>query len=294
MMAQVKQKRHWVSYLALGIGILSLGLSPVLVRLANAPGAVSMFYRVGIAVVLLALPFFWEVKNKTPLPRRGIWLALLGGLLFSGDLVFWSTGVMLSGATNPTLMASTAPVWVSLGAIIFFRENLPAKFWAGLVLAMVGAIIVLEVDHLQAVELGLGTLFGLIAAVFYGSYFLVTQLGREMLDSLTYFWIAALSNTVALLVFCLAFRQALIGYTLYTYLIFLTMGILAQVGGFLSITYAQGFLSASIVSTTLLIQPVITALLAALLLGESFLGLQVLGGIVLLGGVVIVNLTHPG
>lgn len=292
-MGQVKQKRHWASYLALGVGILSLGLSPVLVRLAKAPGAVSMFYRVGIAVVLLALPFFQDVKNKAPLPRRGMWLALLGGLFFSGDLVFWSTGVMLSGATNPTLMASTAPIWVCMGAMIFFREKLPAKFWGGLFLALVGAIIVLEVDHLQAVELGLGTLFGLIAAVFYGSYFLVTQLGREMLDSLTYFWIAALSNTAALLVFCLVFRQPLIGYSLYTYLIFLTMGILAQVGGFLSITYAQGYLSASIVSTTLLVQPVITALLAALLLGESLLGLQVLGGIVLLGGVVIVNLTRP-
>jgi drug/metabolite transporter (DMT)-like permease len=291
-MGQVKQKRHWASYLALGVGILSLGLSPVLVRLAKAPGAVSMFYRVGIAVVLLALPFFQDVKNKAPLPRRGMWLALLGGLFFSGDLVFWSTGVMLSGATNPTLMASTAPIWVCLGAMIFFCEKLPVKFWGGLVLALVGAIIVLEVDHLQAVELGLGTLFGLIAAVFYGSYFLVTQLGREMLDSLTYFWIAALSNTAALLVFCLVFRQPLIGYSLYTYLIFLTMGILAQVGGFLSITYAQGYLSATIVSTTLLVQPVITALLAALLLGESLLGLQVLGGIVLLGGVVIVNLTR--
>ena len=200
---------------------------------------------------------------------------------------------MLSGATNPTLMASTAPIWVCLGAMIFFREKLPAKFWGGLVLALVGAIIVLEVDHLKAVELGLGTLFGLIAAMFYGSYFLVTQLGREMLDSLTYFWIAALSNTAALLVFCLVFRQPLIGYTLNTYLIFLTMGILTQVGGFLSITYAQGYLSASIVSTTLLVQPVITAFLATLLLGESLLGLQVLGGIVLLGGVVIVNLTRP-
>jgi drug/metabolite transporter (DMT)-like permease len=200
---------------------------------------------------------------------------------------------MLSGATNPTLMASTAPIWVCLGAMIFFREKLPAKFWGGLVLALVGAIIVLEVDHLKAVELGLGTLFGLIAAMFYGSYFLVTQLGREMLDSLNYFWIAALNNTAALLVFCLVFRQPLFGYSRYTYLIFLAMGILAEVGGFLSITYAQGYLSASIVSTTLLVQPVITALLAALLLGESLLGLQVLGGIVLLGGVVIVNLTRP-
>jgi len=89
-MGQVKQKRHWASYLALGVGILSLGLSPVLVRLAKAPGAVSMFYRVGIAVVLLALPFFLEVKNKAPLPRR-----ILSNLLCWADcssLVTWSSG----------------------------------------------------------------------------------------------------------------------------------------------------------------------------------------------------------
>jgi drug/metabolite transporter (DMT)-like permease len=61
------------------------------------------------------------------------------------------------------------------------------------------------------------------------------------------------------------------------------------VAGYLAINYALGHLPASIVSPTMLGQPVLTALLAGPLLGET-LGLwQVVGGVAVLGGVYLVH-----
>ena len=107
------------AYLALGVGILSLGFSAIFVRWANAPGIVTSFYRMTIAAALLAWPFYRRVKaNKVSLSRQGLRFAVLGGLFFAADLALWSTGVVMSGATNPTLLANTAPLWVGLGCVI--------------------------------------------------------------------------------------------------------------------------------------------------------------------------------
>ena len=277
------------AYLALGVGILSLGFSAIFVRWANAPGIVTSFYRMAIATILLARPFYRRAKAKRSLSRRGLRFAVLGGLFFTGDLALWATGVVLSGATNPTLLANTAPLWVGLGALVLFRERLKAMFWAGLLLAMTGAVVILGLDSLRAVSFGVGTLLGLLAGIFYGGYFLITQRGRETLDSITYFWPAAVSSTVGLLILCLALRQPLTGYPASAYLNFLALGVVTQVFGYLAINHALGYLPASIASPTMLGQPVVTAILAGPLLGEALSLWQILGGLAVLAGVYVVH-----
>ena len=278
------------AYAALIIGLFSIGFSAIFISLADAPGTVSAFYRMAIAAVLVALPFLRQTKqNKKPLPGKGIRLALLGGLLFALDVSLWATGVTISGATTPTLMANTAPIWVGLGAMLFFHEHLTKSFWGGLVLAMLGALLVLGADLSQGLELGIGTLLGLLAAVFYGAYYLVTQRGRAYLNTLSYFGITVASASFVLLLINLGLGNSLIGYSPQTYLAFLGLGVIAQVLGWSSINFAQGYLSASIVAPTLLGQPVVTAFFAVLLLGESFTLAHILGGLLVLIGVYIVH-----
>ncbi len=280
---------RFLPYLALGIAILSLSFSAIFVRWANAPGAVTSFYRMAIATVVLAWPFYRRVRAKGTLPRRGLRTAVIGGLFFAGDLALWATGVVMSGATNPTLLANTAPLWVGLGALLFFRERLNARFWIGLLLAMGGAVAILGLDSLRAASFGMGTLCGLLAGIFYGSYLLVTQRGRETLDAIAYFWPAAVSSTLVLLILSFILRQPLTGYSSFTYLNFLAMGVVTQALGYLAMNYALGYLPASVVAPTMLGQPVATAILAGPLLGESLSLGQVLGGVAVLVGVYTVH-----
>jgi drug/metabolite transporter (DMT)-like permease len=282
-------RSNLLAYLALGAGIITISFSAIFVRWAGAPGTVTSLYRMAIAALLLTWPVYRQNHTRENLPRLGVRTAVLGGLFFAGDLALWSTGVVLSGATNPTLLANTAPLWVGLGALIFFRERLGTRFWIGLFLAMSGALLILGLDALQAAALGVGTLLGLLAAIFYGGYFLITQRGRQSLDSLTYTWLTALSASIVLLVLSLVLGHPLTGYSTFAYLNFLALGVVVQVLGWLAINYTQGYLPASIVATTMLAQPVVTGLLAVLLLGEDLSLWQVLGGITVLAGVYIVH-----
>jgi drug/metabolite transporter (DMT)-like permease len=278
-----------LAYLWLAFGILSVSFSAIFVRWAGAPGTVTSFYRTAIAALLLTWPVYRLNHARDNLPRLGAQTALLGGLFFAGDLALWSTGVVLSGATNPTLLANTAPLWVGLGALIFFRERLGPKFWIGLFLAMSGALLILGLDALRSATLGMGTLLGLMAAIFYGCYFLITQRGRQSLDSLTYTWLTTLSASIALLVLSFVLGHPLTGYTAFAYLNFLALGVVVQVLGWLAINHSQGYLPASIVATTMLAQPVVTGILAVILLGEDLSHWQILGGIIVLAGVFIVH-----
>lgn len=285
---------YWRAYLALGIGALTLGFSPIFVRWANAPGMVSAFYRMSIASLILVWPFIRSVKSKKNVSKKGFWLAVWAGIFFAADLAFWMTGVMLSGATIPTLLANTAPLWVGLGTLLFFREKLNITFWFGLAFAVGGAILILGLDIARAENFGVGSLYGLLSGFFYGVYFLFIQRTRERMDALSSFWIAGFTSAIVLLFLTFAFNQPLTGYPTQTYTTFIAMGIITQLTGYLAITYALGHLPASIVAPTLLAQPVITALLAGPLLGEAITGAQIGGGVIVIAGVLLVHRSRRG
>ena len=284
-----EQRRAILPYLALIIGIICLGFSAIFVKSANAPGVVSSFYRMGIAAVVFAVPFVRGRRGKAPLPRRGIALALLGGLFFGLDMTLWSEGIMISGVTNPTLMANTAPAWVGLGALIFFRERLNGRFWLGLALSMMGAGLILGIDSLQEFSLGLGTAFGLIAGIFYGGFFLIAQRGRVYMDVLSYFWLSVVGSTAVLLLIGLVRGVSFVDYPPQSYVYFVAAGLISQVIGWYAITYAQGYLPATVVSPTLLGQPIMTAVLAVVWLKDVLTVWQLVGGSAIIAGIYIVH-----
>ena len=279
------------AYLMLGVGLFLMSWSAVLMVLAAAPGPVSSFYRLLIGMLLMAGPFGLRVRAQGWPTRRQLAVAALAGVFFAGDMALWSTGVMLAGVASPTLLANTAPIWVGLGAVVFFREQPPALFWAGLVLAFAGTLSILGPDVLFNARLNWGAVLGLGAGLFYAGYQLITQKGRQKQDTLSFFWLSVSASTIVLLFVNLGFGLPLAGYPPATYYYFLLMGVVVQVGGYLLINAAQGRLPATLVATTLLVQPVLSALQAAWLLDERFSAWQVAGGALIVSGVLLVHLS---
>ena len=277
-----------LAYLTLSIGLIAIGFSAIFVRQASVSGTVASFYRMAIPTVILVVPAIKRLRERKWYGPPLRW-AIFGGFLFALDLAFWASGVVISGATIPTLLANTAPVWVGLGALLFFREELPRKFWFGLAIALLGTALVLGLESFGAISFDLGALLGLIAGIFYAGYFLITQIGRKSLDVLSYFWLSGVTATTTLFIFNLLFNQPMWGFTPTSYFNLLALGLISQGVGVLAINYVQGLLPATIVSTTLLGQPVVTALLAGPLLGEKLQPAQIVGGAAVLLGVYIVH-----
>lgn len=282
-------RRPWLPYLALVFGIIALGFSALFVRWANAPGPVVGFYRLGLSTLILIPFFIVRRRTGTPIHRAILIFPILGGFLTALDHGFWNTSVNFTSAANATLLANTAPLWVALFAWLVWHERLKIAFWIGLVITLAGAAIVLGTDFLRNSTFGIGDLLAITAGVFYAGYFLVTQRGRIHWDTLSYIWIVGLVSSLCLLGFSLGMGMPVTGYPLQSYLAFLGAALVSQTGGYLAVGYALGHLPASLVAPTMLGQPVVTALLAIPLLGESLSSSQVLGGVAVIAGIYIVH-----
>ncbi len=257
---------------------------------ANAPGPVIGLYRIGLAaIVLLPLFLYRRKKYDIKLPAAILIFPILGGIFTALDHGTWNSSLRFTSAANATLLGNTAPLWVALISWLVFRERLRGLFWLGLALALGGAVTVLGSDFIRHPTIGLGDLLAMAAGVFYAGYFLVTERGRRKLDTLSYVWLVDAIAAVTLLFITLGLRMPLTGYPTQSYLAFLGAALVSQVGGYLSISYALGHLPASVVSPTLIGQPVVTAILAIPLLGEGLRTEQWLGGLVVLLGIYLVH-----
>jgi drug/metabolite transporter (DMT)-like permease len=111
-------------------------------------------------------------------------------------------------------------------------------------------------------------------------------------DPFRYTWLVGASATVFIFIINLVLQNSFTGYSTQTWLVFLATAIVSQMIGYLSITYALGYLPAWVVAPTLVGQPILTAILAIPLLGEVPSSIQWLGGAVALAGIYIVNQSH--
>ena len=281
-----------LAYVALGAGIIALSLSAMFVRWANAPGPVTAFYRLSLSIIILLPVFIKQApQNKEGFSSHLIF-PLLAGFFTACDLGLWTTSLDYTTASNATLLGNTSPLWVALGAWLIFREKLTRHFWLGLILALMGALLIMGTDFILHPRFGIGDVLALSTGFFYGSYFLATQRSREKFDPIVHIWLTGCSASLTLLIINLILGHPISGYSTQSWIVFISTAIVSQIIGYMALAYALGHLPARIVSPTMILQPVLTTILAIPLLGEIPTLWQGTGGLIALGGIYVVNQSH--
>jgi drug/metabolite transporter (DMT)-like permease len=161
-------------------------------------------------------------------------------------------------------------------------------------LAVAGAVVIVGSDLSRHAQFGLGDVLALAAAACFAVYLMATERVRTHTNTLGFLRLAILFSTIFMFFLAVAFRVPLSIPDQRSFLALLGLGLVSQLGGYLALTYALGHLPATVTSVSLLSQGPLTALLAALLLGEPLTGAQILGGALVLAGVGLANrLGHP-
>jgi drug/metabolite transporter (DMT)-like permease len=281
-------------YSILILGILFLSVSPLFVRWANAPGVVTSFYRMLTVTTIIGLVYSFRQKTEDTERNPGvIWLLpVLGGVFSAIDHALWSTSIENTFVANATLLNYIAPLWVSLVAIYIMHESYSGIFWIGLVMVLSGAWIVTGVRFGDFTNISIaGEGFAALSSFFYAGYFIVSQRALKHYKILDYLLISSGVAMVILLIIILISGFSIFGYSKETFLLFLIAGLFSQLGGYFSINFALSHIPAPIVSSLLILQPVMTALLAVRFQAEMISSLQILGGLCVLGGVYIVKIS---
>jgi drug/metabolite transporter (DMT)-like permease len=217
---------------------------------------------------------------------------LLAGVFTACDLGLWTTSLSFTTASNATLLGNTAPLWVALGTWLILKQKLSSAFWHGLTITLLGAALIMGTDFLLHPRFGVGDAMAIGTGVFYGGYFLFTERSRTHFDPVGHIWLVGIGASITLFVINTVLRNPLTGYPAQTWFVFLSTAIVSQLIGYMALAYALGHLPASVVSPTMVLQPIVTTLLAIPLLDEIPTIWQGIGGAIALVGIYMVNQAH--
>jgi Permeases of the drug/metabolite transporter (DMT) superfamily len=277
--------------LALCAGATGIAFAPIFVRISEVGPSATAFYR-----LLFALPLFWlwagvekasgnaSSCSKCARDYRDL---LFAGLCFAADLSVWHWSIQLTSVANATLLANATPIFVAIGARMLFGERIGLRFIIGMLLALSG-VVVLMGANLKVTETYLfGDALALLAAVFYAGYQLSVKRLRSIFRTSTIMSWSGAVTCLALWLVALLSGETLRASTAYGWAILVGLSWTAQVIGQSLIAYAFAHLAASFSSVGLLLQPLIAAVLAWVLLDEPVRPLQGLGGFLALIGIVL-------
>ncbi len=253
--------------------------------MTGLPGLTSAFYRVFFAMLVLA-PYILYSKHYV-IPLRKVGLALICGLFFAMDLACWNKSLMITNTAIATVLGNLAPVWTGI-LLLLFRNEKPTRFyWIGVSIALVGIIFMIGWSQVINLEFSTGSLLALAASVFYACYIVITKFSRAGLGTMTFMFYSMLGYLVSAYIFTRLGGETLTGFTGYSWTMLVLLALIPQLLGWLCVNHALGHLPSTEVSIVLLSQIVIASVLASILFKESLSSTQLLGGLIVIGGIAV-------
>jgi len=283
-MSPADASRKTVAFIALLLGAAAIAFAPIFVRLSDTAPTASAFWRMALAITPLWL---WvgvspRAERAAPLP----WTPLvIAGLCFAGDLGAWHVSIAYTSVANSTLEANFAPIFVTLGAWLLFRQRVSRLFLIALGVTLAGAALLIGPNFALGGRALQGDALGVLTAVFYAGYMLAIKSASERTTTATIMAVSTTVAAIALLPYSLATADVFLPQSAAGWLVLIGLALIPHIAGQSLIAYGFAHLPASFSSVSLLLQPVLAALYAWALLGEAVGPVQMLGGLVVLAGI---------
>ncbi|MDQ6648584.1 MAG: DMT family transporter [Actinomycetota bacterium] len=268
-------------------GAACIAFSAVLVRLAAVEPATAAVFRCLYALPVLGLLMRSEDRRLGPRPRRARLVAAGAGVFFALDLVIWHHAIAAVGAGLGTVLGNLQVVVVGIVAWVLLGERLSRRLLLAIPLVLAGVTLIS--GALGGATYGehpaLGVVLGVATSVAYAGFLLVLrQSGGDLRRPAgPLFDATAVTVVVAAALGLVSGGVNLVpSWPAHGWLLLLALS--SQVVGWLLISVSLPRLPAAVTSVLLLLQPVASVGLGALLLGESPSTGQLVGvGLILFG-----------
>ena len=271
--------------ISLFLGSALLGMSAIFVRYSESSPSLIAFYRAFLALPFLYLWVLIEGK-KIDLGffknKKLFLLFVIAGFCFAVDMSFWNWSIEYTSVANATLMANTAPLFVSFIGLIFLRHKIKPEFFLILLLAMIGVSLVILSSANKGNLNVFGDFLGISAAIFYAGYILAIKSLTGRFSPAQTLFLATFMTSLILVPISLFETRDLIPQTMKEWSVLFTYALISQTIAQGLITYGISKITAHLSSLILLIQPLAAAFYGWLLLNEAILPIQAFGGLIVL------------
>ncbi|WP_392531630.1 DMT family transporter [Nostoc sp. C117] len=280
------------------IALLALSTTAIFIKIAvsEMSAITTLFNRLWIATIIFGL---WSGINqartqiiddepilpKQRYPIKEITFLIAVGLVHVLGRLSWTWSLTQTGAANANALGSLNPLFTTLGGWLFFGQIFGRKFIIGLILAIIGAIAVGFEDLLRSNNNFTGDAVALISSVFYAANFLLIEQIRNKFSIITILVWRCVIATSLMIPVVLIFEKQVFPVTLSGWLVVFALAAICEALGHGLIVYSLKTFSSGFISLLLLLNPVIVAILAWILFSENLSIFNLLGLVLILGGI---------
>jgi drug/metabolite transporter (DMT)-like permease len=282
---------------ALVLSVLGISLSGPLVRLSSAHPIAIATWRLAFSLAIIA----------APLAARGSWrqwrslqgldlgIAIAAGVMLALHFWSWNASVEMTTIAASVVLVNVQPLIVAALSAVWLRERPTRAQWAGIGIAMVGALVVASPDLVVAGatsvrgRAAIGDALAVIGAITAAVYYVIGRRLRGSLDLWAYVGLVYSACLCTLLVIAFLIDVPLWPQPRQELVIFGSLALGPMLLGHTVMNWALRHIRAYQVNLVLLGEPIGATLLAAMLPGinERPTLFTLIGGALVLGGILI-------
>jgi drug/metabolite transporter (DMT)-like permease len=280
--------------LGVALAVISVSFAAPLFRLAESPPITASFWRLALATLLL-LPFTakaWGAWRGYTARDWGITAA--SGVALGLHFGLWVWSLEYTSVAASTCLVTLQAVFVALGGHFLLGDHLRPSGWAGIALAVAGAIAIALTDRSTAPQPDLallGDFLALAGGLGSAAYLLIGRRLRATRGLIEYvFPVYAIAALTLLAGLPFVGQTPLDGVDSASFVVFVLLAAVPMLGGHTIANWVVRYIPAHTVATWILLEPVGAALLAWPLLSEVPAAGVVFGGaLVLLGAMLTIR-----
>jgi len=285
-------EQHRLAYPALFIAILAVSFASIFVRWSDADPLVIAGYRMLFASLILAPFAFRERKGSVPMDRRTAGSVVLTGVVLAVHFFAFISSLRYTSVASSTLLVNFHPLIVGAASVLILKES-SKRTIVGVTIGFIG-VAVIALTGLGTGE-SIGNALALLGGVMAALYILAGRMLRRTLGIFTYAFSVYLTAAVVLLSSAVINGVPLWPYPTEELLIFLALAVVCTIFGHTVYNWSLKYLTAPVISTSLLGEPILASLLALVLLSEVPSWTVIMAAPLVLIGIVLTALDRrPG
>ena len=295
----MKKPVQWQIVIVLIIGVFGVSSAAIWIRLAV--DTVNPIDKVGFSLFLAAsrlilaalvlLPSWKDFQPSKQNPNS-IYYAIAAGVCLALHFATWITSLTYTSIAASTVLVTTNPIWVGLINWWWYKEKLSTRNIIGIAIALCGSVIISFSSNASIASSYsnpiLGNILALVGAVMSSLYIVFgSQAQTRGLSTKNY--IAIAYSIAAICLFPLPFlsQTGYFNYPVPVYFYVLLMALMSQVVGHTSLNWLMRWISPTVISLSLLFEPVVASLVGAIVFQEIPTLEVAIGGLVILLGIAV-------